>query len=622
VIAPLALTLLLSHSAQAAAPTTARVEDTWDLTVLYPSVAAWEADLAATEKAADALAGCKGTLATQLRPCLDQRFAVQKSLMKVYTYASNWSNQDLRDAEWQARSQKAELLYARFAEVESFFKPELLALGSPAVEAAIKADPGMAQYDHYLRAALKDGEHTLDAAREALIAASSTVRSSSSQTRSLLIDAELPWPTVTLSDGSSARLNASGYVEHRVEPVRADRELVYKSFFGALKSFEGVLGSLLDGAVQGHWMVARAHNYPTSVAASIDRDHVPAAVYETLVKQTNQNLPTLHRYLRLRAQMLGITDLGYPDLYTSLVSGERQWTVDQAKALALKSAAPLGKEYTDALAEGLGARWTDVYPREGKRGGAYMDGAAYDFHPFLLLNYTGDYESVSTLAHEWGHAVHSMFSMRAQPYPKADYSTFIAEIASTCNEALLLETMLQGTKDDDEKLFYLGSALETLRGTYFRQAQLAEFEVAMHTLVEQGEPLTGATLTATYLDILKRYYGHDQGVTKIDDLYGIEWAYIPHFYYNFYVYQYATSIAASSLFAEDILAKKKGAVDRYLGLLEAGGSDDPYLLLKSAGVDLASPDPYDATARRMDKIMDQMEAILAKKAKDAKKKGK
>jgi len=242
-----------------------------------------------------------------------------------------------------------------------------------------------------------------------------------------------------------------------------------------------------------------------------------------------------------------------------------------------------------------------------------MDGAAYDVHPFLLLNYTGDYESVSTLAHEWGHAMHSVYSSSAQPYAKSDYASFIAEIASTFNEALLLQQMLKTSKDDDERLYYLGNALESLRTTYFRQAQFAEFELAIHQQVEKGEPLTGASLSATYLSILKRYYGADQGVTRIDDAYGVEWAYVPHFFYNFYVYQYATSIAASSLLSEDVLAKKPGALDRYTTLLKSGGSDDPYLLLQRAGVDLATPAPYDAIAHRMNTIMDEMEAILAKK---------
>lgn len=598
--------------AQAEAPVE-RPEDKWDLSGVYADVAAWEGEVAKTETAVDGLTTCAGTLATQLRACLDRRFEAQKAVGRVVTWASNQSNADTRDATWEARSQRAELLVTRYSERVSWFEPEILGMGAAAVEAQIAADVGLKPYDHYLRGTLRDQAHTLDAEREALLAASGTVRDSPERTHGMLVNADLPWPSITLSDGTKTDLSPSAYTNFRGASSRADRKIVFDAFFGALKTYEGTLGSTLDGAVQGHWMMARARHYDTSLAASIDADHVPPAVVQTLIARTNHNLPTLHRYLKLRASMLGVTDLAYSDMYPALVEGERHYTVDEAKTLTLAAVAPLGKEYVAGMKAGFGGRWMDVYPRPGKRGGAYMDGAAYDVHPFVLLNYNGDYESVSTFAHEWGHAMHSVLSARAQPYAKADYSTFLAEIASTCNEALLLQHMLKSAKNDDERLYYLGSALENLRTTYFRQAQFAEFEVAIHTKVEQGEPLTGASLSTSYLEILKRYYGAAAGVTRIDDLYAIEWSYIPHFYYNFYVYQYATSIAAASLFSEDILAGKKGAVERYLGLLKSGASDDPYVLLKNAGVDMATPAPYDALAHRMDAIMDQMEAIRARK---------
>lgn len=590
-----------------------RPEDTWDLSQVYPSVAAWETALSGVETDLAQLEACKGQLATRLGPCLATRFELQKRAYRVYTYASNASNVDTRDDAWLGRSQRAEQLLARFGEAESFLAPELLGVGAPAVEAALARDPTLAPYDAWLRSTLKHAPHTLDADGEQLLASTAGVLAAPDRMRTVLVNGELPWPTVTLSDGTSARLDPSAYVMTRSSPVRADRELVFTSFFGALAGFQGVLGAMLDTAVQGHWFTARARGYPTSVAAALSKDHVPAAVYDTLVQRTNANLPTLHRYLRLRARMLGLTDLGYPDLYPALVDLDRSWTVDQAKALTLEACRPLGPAYGAALKEGLAARWMDVYPAPGKVGGAYMDGAAVEVHPYLLLNYTGDYESLTTFAHEWGHAMHSVLSARAQPYPKADYSSFTAEVASTLNEALLLELMLKGARTDDERLYYLGQALEGLRGTYFRQAQLAEFELAMHTRVEKGEPLTGDALSAMYLEVLKRYYGADAGVTRIDPAYGVEWAYIPHFYYDFYVYQYATSIAASSLLAEDVLAKKPGALDRTLALFQAGGSDEPYLLLQRAGVDLATPAPYDAVARRMNRIMDEMEAILTKR---------
>jgi oligoendopeptidase F len=605
--------LILLSLAYADAPQ-ARPEDTWDLSAVYPNVEAWEKALTETEAAAAGLASCRGKLAAELRPCLERRFDVQKAVMRAYVYAMNNSNADTRDGAWMGRAQRAEMLATSFGEDVSFFEPEIIAMGAPAVDKALAGDEALAPFDYYLRGTVQDAPHTLDAAGEALLASMGNVLSAPERTHGLMLNAELPWPKITLSDGKEQTLTPATYTNVRASKVRADRKMVFDSFFGAIAQYKGVLGSELDAVVQGHWMNARARNYPTSVAASIDRDHVPAEVYTTLVAQTNANLPTLHRYLRLRARILGLDDLAYSDLYTPLVALEKSWTVDQANTLLIDATRPLGPEYAAALKAGITGRWTDVYPRPGKMSGAYMDGAAYDVHPFLLLNFTGDYESVSTHAHEWGHGIHSALASKAQPYAKSDYATFIAEIASTFNEALLLQHVLAGVKDPDERLYYLGSALEGLRTTYFRQAQFAEFELAIHQSVEKGEPLTGESLTAKYLEIVRRYHGHDARLAEVPDAYGVEWAYIPHFYYNFYVYQYATSIAASSLLADEVLQKKKGALDRYLTLLKAGGSDDPYVLLKAAGVDLASPAPYDALARRMNAIMDEMETILKKKA--------
>jgi oligoendopeptidase F len=275
--------------------------------------------------------------------------------------------------------------------------------------------------------------------------------------------------------------------------------------------------------------------------------------------------------------------------------------------------APLGLEYVSVMKKGFDERWMDVYPRKGKQSGAHMAGSAYDVHPFVLLNHHDDYESLTTIAHEMGHAMHSYLSDKNQPFVTSQYATFIAEIASTFNEELLLDHMLKVAKNDDERLFYLGSALEGLRATFFRQAMFAEFERNTHKRVDAGEALTGEALSKTYCDILKRYHGDAQGVMKIDDAYCDEWEFIPHFYYNFYLYQYATSIAASSLFAQRIVAKEPGALDKYLAMLKSGSSDYPYDLVKKAGVDLATPAPYQAIAARMNSIMDEIEKILARK---------
>jgi oligoendopeptidase F len=306
-------------------------------------------------------------------------------------------------------------------------------------------------------------------------------------------------------------------------------------------------------------------------------------------------------------------EMRYYDIYPPLVASSLKYPLDQGKTMVLEAVKPLGERYVAAMKKGFDSRWMDAYPRPRKQSGAHMAGSAYDVHPYVLMNYNDNYESVSTLAHEWGHAMHSYLSNASQPFINSDYATFVAEIASTFNEALLLEQALKSAQNDDERLLYLGSALENLRGTFFRQAMFAEFERDIHARVDKGEALSGKRLSEMYGDILRRYHGEREGVVKIDDLYTVEWAYIPHFYYTFYVFQYATSIAASSLLADAVLKGEPGARERYLKLISAGGSDYPYELVKAAGVDLATPAPYQAVIARMNRVMDEIEAIEARR---------
>jgi oligoendopeptidase F len=323
----------------------------------------------------------------------------------------------------------------------------------------------------------------------------------------------------------------------------------------------------------------------------------------------------LHRYFKLRGRMLGIADLRYWDVYPPIVNLDKPFPLAVGKELAIAAVAPLGADYVKQFSASLQGRYSHVYPQPGKASGAYMAGRVYGTHPYVLMNYNDNYDAVSTMAHEWGHGTHALLAAQNQPYPTFNYSIFTAEIASTLNQALLLDRMLKVAQNDEERLFYLGSELESLRQTFFRQAMFAEFELAIHETVEKGGALSGPKMSQIYGDLLRRYHGHDQGVLRIDDLVTVEWAAVPHFYRNFYVYQYATSIAASSMFAERILKGEPGAVDTYLGLLKAGGSDYPYELVQRAGVDLATPAPYRALVARMNRIMDQIEAILAQQKK-------
>ena len=598
--------------------TTARAEpvaDTWDLSRIYPDIAAWEADARRVEELGEKVAACAGHLgdsACRLRQCLDDYYEARRLLDRVSSYASMKYDENTKVPESQELDQRAGLLSTALAERTSFLAPEVLAIGKARIDGFLRQEPGLRRYRHNLDDILRLAPHTLGQEAEGVIASAGLVTSAPSDLYGILANADLPWPTIELSDGTRVRLDQSGYTRLRGDGDRALRKRVFETFWGKWREYERTFGLALYSQIKRDIFYARVRRYPSALAAALGRNKVPEQVYRTLLEQTNANLDTLHRYFRLRARMLGLDRIRYYDIYPPLVQGQPRVSIEDAKAHVLEAVKPLGPGYVEVMRKGFGDRWMDVYPRPGKRSGAYMNGGIYDLHPFVLMNFNDDYESLSTLAHEWGHALHSYLANRAQPYNLADYPIFLAEIASTFNEELLLEHMLDQARDDQERLFYLGSALEQLRGTFFRQAMFAEFELGIHEAVEAGQSLSGKRLDELYLDILRRYHGHDQGVAEIDDLYAVEWAYIPHFYYNFYVYQYATSIAASSLLARRVLDGEPGARERYLGVLEAGGSDYPYEILRKAGVDLASPEPYQALVARMNRIMDAIEEILAR----------
>jgi oligoendopeptidase F len=358
---------------------------------------------------------------------------------------------------------------------------------------------------------------------------------------------------------------------------------------------------------------ARARKYASSLDMQLANDGTPDAVYRTLVAEANAGLPVLHRWFALRAKLAGVKNPKYSDLYVDLSKPNHTYSLAEAEAMTLDAVQPLGKPYVDALRQHFGEKWMHAVPQPGKRSGAYMNPAAYDVHPFVLTSFNNDFESVSTVAHEWGHAMHSVLADAAQPFELANYGLFVAEIPSTANEMLLADDAVRKAKTKAEKVFALSRELELLRGTFFRQAMFAEFELRAHEAVEKDQPLTGADLTKMYLELLKRYHGDAQGVMKIEDLYGVEWAYIPHFYNDYYVFQYATSISAAAYFAEGIGKGDTALRDRYLAMLSAGGSDDPYKVVKAAGVDMATPAPYQAIVARMSRLIDQLEALTAAK---------
>ena len=587
--------LLTLHLGVAAA---AGDEQRWNLGDLYPTPAAWDSAYADLRTRIDALEGLRGTLgksAVGLRDALVAISDAQRTLGRLYVYASLNSDEDLREPRAQERKQQAQALWARLAEKTAWVAPEILTIGADKVNADIAADPVLKErFDLFLDDTLRNAAHTLTPEGEALLAASGQILHQPGNVFAQLADAELPRPTVTLSTGKSVKLTTDAYELNRTSPVRADRKLVFDAFFGAWKAAEGTFGANVTTQVLGDVFTSRVRHFDGSLQAALFADNMPAAVYRMLVEQAHAGLPVLYRYLRLRKQMLGVSgSLAYYDNYPPLVAAPASAHFDlaQSKAITLAALAPMGPDYLALLKRGFDSPWADSHPRPGKASGAYMAGYAYDVHPYLLLNHNGDYESLSTLAHEWGHAVHTLLADANQPFSKASYATFIAESASIGNEMLLSDYMVVHAQSRDEKMFYLSQALESIRTTFFRQAMFAEFQLAMHEEVEQGRPLSGARLSDLYCGIAKRYYGEAEGVMTIDPAYCVEWEYIPHFYKGYYVWQYATSIVGAAEFTQAIQTQGAAARERFITLLRAGGSDYPYPLYVKAGIDLASRRP-------------------------------
>ncbi len=609
----------LGLSATAQERDRAKVDDKykWNLADLYPSDDAWRAAKDALVPQLSTIAAFKGTLGTspaRLADCLDTANRLGKELQKVYLYASLISDQDTRVSKYQGMQQEMQQIGAKFGEEIAFIEPEVLKIDKATLDTWVAQEPRLKTYAHYLDDIQRRRPHTLSDAEERLLAASSVVTGTGSSVYNILSNADFPYPTVTLGDGKAVKLDSSAFSLYRGVPDRGDRQKVMTAFFNALGEYKGTFGSTLNGQVQANEFYANARHYKTALDAALDGPNIPPTVYTRLVDGINQGLPTFQRYLQLRKKMMKLPDLHYYDLYAPLVgSADLSYTPEEAQKNVLEALAPLGPDYVAAIRKAFNERWIDLLPNTGKKSGAYSNGAAYDVHPYMLINFNGKYTDMSTEAHELGHTMQSYLSNKAQPFHLASYPTFVAEVASTFNEALLIEHMLKTIKDEDTRLSLLGNYLENIKGTVFRQTQFAEFELRIHEMAEKGEPLTGEALDTLYLGITRKYYGHDKGVCLVDDYVAHEWAFIPHFYLDFYVFQYATSFTASAALSEKVLAGDPAATRRYLAFLSAGGSKYPIDLLKDAGVDMTTNEPLQLTLQKMNRVMDDMEKILAKK---------
>ena len=606
----LAAALPIRALAQGAPAAEANAAPAWDLSDIYPSEAAWESERQAVTSLLPSLDAWKGKLASSpatLKTALDAIYAASHRADRLSLYASLSADADTHNGPNQERKGQAIELETEVDTATAWFSPEIVKMGAEKIAAFEAAEPGLGIYRHQLDKILRQGPHTLGDEAEGVLAAASTIEDAPKQIRTQIADGDIPWPTVALSTGP-VRMDNQAFTRAREAPSRADRKAAFEGFFGEYKEFKGSLGASLQAHVQGHVFEAKARHYSSSLEAALSPNAIPTAVYHTLIEQAHAGIPALQRYFELRKRMMKLDELHYFDLYPSIASLDRKFSLAEMRTLTVEAVAPLGAAYQKTLADATAGKWMDPFPRKGKVSGAYTN-HTYGVHPYLLLNLYDNYDGLTTYAHEWGHAMHGVLSYASQPLPEADYTIFTAEIASTNNEQLLNHLMVSQARTPAEKVFYLDQLLELFKGTFYRQTQFAEFELAIHEAAERGEGLSGDRFSEIYLKILKAYY---EPAVKIDDLFAIEWAYIPHFFRNFYVYQYATCVSASAFFSDRTLAGGPKERESYLDVLRAGGSDYPVDVIRRAGLDMTSPSPYQALVAKFNRTLDELEAELAK----------
>jgi len=604
-----------SRTARAQVPS----ETQWRIEDLYATPQEWHADLATlkNEIAGLAAAAKDWTSSPQKMKALFEltdRMWIRGS--RLYSYASNRHNVDLANPEWTAMKGEIEAVMVEGQSRLAFRNPDLLALGEEKFRQYLKAEPALEPWRFSVESVFRLAPHVLPPEQQKILSLTGLFSGALGDAAGALTDVDLPPVPVTLADGSRVELDQAAYQRLRSSPVAADRSLVMKSFWENHKKYENTLATLLNGEMKRQLFAARALNFPDCLTARLFPEDIPASVYHALIEAVHANLAPLHRYLKLKKGLLGLDTFRYEDVYASTVPAVTRLTsYDDAWKQILSAQAPLGAEYRQVLERARQERWIDVYPNLGKESGAYSSGV-FGAHPFIKLNFNGDYDAVSTMAHELGHAVHSHLANASQPFATSDYATFLAEIASTFNENLLMANLLKSDADDRYKMFVLGNYLERIRSTVYRQALFAEFELDMHRRVEEGGSLTPDWLNQHYLELTRLYYGHDQGVTRVDDYIQSEWSGIPHFYMGYYVFQYSTGLIASMALSEQVLHGGKADAERYLDVLRAGGNDYPLTILKKAGLDMTTAAPTAAALKRFDELVGELEKLAAKVAKN------
>ncbi|SUN45676.1 oligopeptidase [Streptococcus equi subsp. equi] len=586
---------------------------TWDLSTIFATDAAWETEadsLSAAIEAARQQAGHLLDSSSSLLDITELQLELARRVEKLYVYASMKNDQDTTVAKYQEYQAKASGIYAKFSEAFSFYEPEFMDLTQETYQAFLAEKPELAVYDHFFDKLFKAREHVLSQAEEELLAGAQEIFNGAEETFSILDNADIAFPIVTNDKGEEVELTHGNFISLMESKDRKVRRAAYEAMYSTYEQFQHTYAKTLQTNVKVQNYKARVHKYTSARQAAMSANFIPEAVYDTLLETVNKHLPLLHRYLKLRQEVLGLDDLKMYDVYTPLSETDLAIGYDEALEKAEKVLAVFGQDYSERVHRAFTERWIDVHVNKGKRSGAYS-GGSYDTNAFMLLNWQDTLDNLYTLVHETGHSLHSTFTRETQPYVYGDYSIFLAEIASTTNENIMTEALLHEVQDDKERFAILNHYLDGFRGTVFRQTQFAEFEHAIHQADQNGEVLTSEYLNNLYADLNEKYYG-----LKKEDNHFIqyEWARIPHFYYNYYVYQYATGFAAASYLADKIVHGSQEDIDHYLTYLKSGNSDYPLEVIAKAGVDMAKGDYLEAAFKVFEERLTELEDLVARGA--------
>ncbi|MFM1655584.1 oligoendopeptidase F [Brevibacillus sp. B_LB10_24] len=581
----------------------------WKLEDMYASDADWEKDTAKVKELIGQMKQKEGTLAEsgkQLLEALTLQDELTKTMDQVYVYARMRRDEDNANATYQALTDLATGLSTQVYGALAFIQPEILAIPDDRLSQMIESEPGLEHYRLLLEEITRYKPHTLSAAEEALLAEASELANAPSTIFNMLNNADIKFPMIKDEHGEEVELTKGRFIQFMESRDRRVRQDAFNALYATYGQHRNTIAATLTSAVKRDVFYARSHKFDSALQAALFSDNIDISVYDNLIATVREHLPLMHRYVALRKKLLGVDELHMYDLYVPIVHEvEMEIPYEQAVDTVTESLHPLGDEYLQVLKKGFHSGWIDVYENQGKTSGAYSWGT-YTAHPYVLMNYQDNLNNMFTLAHEMGHALHSYFSNTNQPYTYADYRIFVAEVASTCNEALLMHHLLETTSDKTTRMYLINYYMEQFRGTLYRQTMFAEFEKAIHAKVEAGEALTADSLNQLYRQLNVEYYGPDMVVDEQIDL---EWARIPHFYNNFYVYKYATGFSAATSLSRQILEEGQPAVERYLGFLKSGGSDYPLELLKRAGVDMASSEPISEALAVFKELLEQMEEL-------------